>query len=298
MKNRVKFEEFIRRMDKVYAEIDSYDDPTIKKVVSVFTKRAKILTFVNNVLGVVISLFFCTYPFFSSKTLPYAIWIPGINVFKTPIYEILYIIQVWIIEMIRKFTTRVWPFSFQIILTAPGCHCYIPFTCFFISSTLFGIIQIKTLQHQLRNATESSRDNAEIDVKLNEFIKTQLRIVDYIKDINNLVGFICLVELLSFGLMLIALLFLLKIVSFLKIVQLFDPFFSDRRRNCSILHRLRLHQHNSVPSFRLVLAFERDSWRVDGNQLGCLRFKFPRLYNSNEAKIDSDYYASPATIGN
>lgn len=78
------------------------------------------------------------------------------------------------------------------------------------------MIQIKTLQHQLRDVKESSENNKEIDEKLNEFIETQLKIIEYINDINDLVGFISLVEFLSFGLMLIALLFMLNIVSFLK----------------------------------------------------------------------------------
>jgi odorant receptor len=95
----------------------------------------------------------------------------------------------------------------------PGCHCYIPFTCLFISSTLFGMIQMKALQHQLRTVKETSKDNEEINRKLNKFIETQNKVIEYIREINDLVGFICLVEFLSFGLMLIALLFLLSIVS-------------------------------------------------------------------------------------
>lgn len=99
------------------------------------------------------------------------------------------------------------------MLTGPSGIAYVSFTCFFVSSTLFGLAQIQTLQQQLRTIKESSKDNEEIDKKLNKIIDTQVEIARYVKDINSLVSAICLVDLLSFGLMLIALLSLLTIVS-------------------------------------------------------------------------------------
>lgn len=73
---------------------------------------------------------------------------------------------------------------------------------------------MKTLQQQLRTIKETSSSNEEIDEKLNRFIDIQMKIIEYIKDLNDLVAYICLADFLSFGMMLIALLFLLNTVSF------------------------------------------------------------------------------------
>lgn len=75
---------------------------------------------------------------------------------------------------------------------------------------------MKTLQQQLQTIKESPNGNSEIDEKLNRLIKVQQRIIDYVSELNNLVSYSCLVELLTYGLMLIALLFMLNIVSVMR----------------------------------------------------------------------------------
>jgi odorant receptor len=94
MKNRVKFENFIRQMDAAYNEISMLKDDVIKADVSFYTTRAVILTIFNQVLGIVISIFFVVYPLFAGRNLPYALWIPGVDIYKSPIYEIVYIVEV------------------------------------------------------------------------------------------------------------------------------------------------------------------------------------------------------------
>jgi hypothetical protein len=116
---------------------------------------------------------------------------------------------------------------------------------------------MKTLQHQLKNIKESSENNDEINKKLDQLIESQKRIIEYINDINDLVGVICLVELLSFGLMLVALLFLMNLVRCLRIHLIFLNFSSSGHVWVhSVLYGFCLYLHDSLPNFRTLLAFK------------------------------------------
>uniref|UniRef100_A0A182YSY8 Uncharacterized protein n=2 Tax=Anopheles stephensi TaxID=30069 RepID=A0A182YSY8_ANOST len=122
-------------------------------------------------------------------------FIPGISIFDTPLYEISYIAQA--------------------VLTFPGCCMHVPYTSFFASGTLLGMIQIKTLQYRLKNFKSLISESDEKDIKrrLHKLIEDHLRIIRFVKDINDLVTYICLIEFLSFGLILCALLFLLNVIN-------------------------------------------------------------------------------------
>lgn len=178
-------------MVDVYDELSNIKDARIEKTITIYTSRARTISKFNLWIGLMISICFCIYPLFTGeRSLPYGVWIPFLDSLKSPTYEIMYAIQ--------------------IILTAPGCHMYIPFTNFYTSSTLFGIIQIKALKQQLRTIADS--DDEEVDVKLNRYIEVHKRIINYVDELNSMVTYSCFIEFMSFGLMLIALLFLLNIV--------------------------------------------------------------------------------------
>uniref|UniRef100_A0A182SXX9 Uncharacterized protein n=1 Tax=Anopheles maculatus TaxID=74869 RepID=A0A182SXX9_9DIPT len=170
------------------------NDEVITKLVATYTKRARFLSISNLALGAFISGCFVVYPLFTGQRgLPYGMFIPGVNNFDSPQYEIFYLTQ--------------------LVLTFPGCCMYIPYTSFFASSTLFGLVQIKTLQHQLRNfrSENLSESTTALNRKLQRLIEDHKRIIRYVQELNDLVTYICLIEFLSFGLMLCALLFLLNI---------------------------------------------------------------------------------------
>lgn len=89
-----KFEDFIRRMDETYDEIDKLDDPVVKTIIMRTTKRARLLTQINFGLGVMVCGFFAIYPFLAGRSLPYGLWIPGLDTLSMPIYAVVYIIEV------------------------------------------------------------------------------------------------------------------------------------------------------------------------------------------------------------
>ncbi|XP_049549243.1 odorant receptor Or2-like [Anopheles darlingi] len=195
---RQKYEVFLASAANVYQEIRVSDDDVIGKLVEDYTRRARILSISNLALGAFISGCFVVYPLFTGqRSLPYGMFIPGVSNFESPQYEIFYIMQ--------------------LVLTFPGCCMYIPYTSFFATSTLFGLVQIKTLQHQLRmfrsTGSNLGRRTPTLDRQLTKFIEDHKRIIRYVQDLNGLVTYICLIEFLSFGLMLCALLFLLNIIS-------------------------------------------------------------------------------------
>lgn len=97
-------------------------------------------------------------------------------------------------------------------MCAPAAIFYLQTTLFVISSTLFAIVQMKTLQQQLRTIADNSTDHKEIDKKLNNLIQIHSRIIKFVKDLDDLMAFNALFELLTFGIMMVAILFLLNTV--------------------------------------------------------------------------------------
>ncbi|EAT42450.1 AAEL006005-PA [Aedes aegypti] len=190
-----EYESFLEKIADVYREIISMPDEKTKEMVQLFTKRARVMSVSNLGLGAFISACFVVYPLFTGeRRLPYGMHIPGVNKFESPLYEILYVMQA--------------------VLTFPGCCMYIPFTSFFASTSLFGLIQIKSLQYRLENFKQNGtgKSNKEQRSQLEAIISDHQRVIAYVGELNGLVTYICLVELLSFGMMLCALLFLLVII--------------------------------------------------------------------------------------
>ncbi|XP_062553253.1 odorant receptor Or2-like [Armigeres subalbatus] len=191
----VDYETFMEKIAIVYEEIDSSSDEHFKKTIQLFTKRARLMSISNLGLGAFISACYVVYPLFTrERRLPYGLHIPGVNKFESPLYEILFVLQA--------------------LLTFPGCCMYIPYTSFFASTSIFGLVQIKSLQYRLENFKKDSCEKAENkqNYQLEAIINDHQRVITYVEELNDLVTNICLVELLSFGTMLCALLFLLVII--------------------------------------------------------------------------------------
>ncbi|XP_053693056.1 odorant receptor Or2-like [Sabethes cyaneus] len=192
--NRGKFEHFLERIAVEYKKIETTDDYFIRWTVSNFTRQARMLSFGNLCLGGIICTCFAVYPLFAGgRKLLYGVYIPTINEFDSPQYEILYVIQV--------------------LLLFPGSCMYIPFPSFFSSITLFGLIQIKTLQYQLTTLGDTSKgkDARNLNLIVNNLIEDHLHIINYVQDVNLLFSNICLAEFLMSGILMSALLFFLSI---------------------------------------------------------------------------------------
>uniref|UniRef100_A0A182NEE0 Uncharacterized protein n=1 Tax=Anopheles dirus TaxID=7168 RepID=A0A182NEE0_9DIPT len=186
--NRRKFETFFEGVAAEYTLLEKNDE--IRPVLERYTRRGRMLSISNLWLGAFISACFVTYPLFvPGRGLPYGVTIPGVDVLATPTYEVLFVLQVY--------------------LTFPACCMYIPFTSFYATCTLFALVQIAALKQRL-GRLRVDRTGA-LFAELKECLQYHKQIIQYVHDLNSLVTYICLLEFLSFGMMLCALLFLLSI---------------------------------------------------------------------------------------
>ncbi|XP_065079003.1 odorant receptor Or2-like [Ochlerotatus camptorhynchus] len=190
MGNRRKFEVFLEGIADEYAVLENQND--IRPLMDRLTRRARILSKSNLWLGAFISACFVTYPLFSPDNgLPYGVYVPGVDVHASPIYEIVFLLQIY--------------------LTFPACCMYIPFTSFYCTCTLFGLIRIAALKRFLEGIHEYNTSRQMLFARIKECLQYHNKIIKYVSDLNELVTYIFLLELLSFGMMLCALLFLLSI---------------------------------------------------------------------------------------
>nr|ACH69144.1 odorant receptor 2 [Anopheles quadriannulatus] len=195
--NRRKFETFFEGVAAEYALLEKNDD--IRPVLERYTRRGRMLSISNLWLGAFISACFVTYPLFvPGRGLPYGVTIPGVDVLATPTYQLVFVLQVY--------------------LTFPACCMYIPFTSFYATCTLFALVQIAALKQRLGRLGRHSGTVATtghspctLFAELKECLKYHKQIIQYVHDLNSLVTHLCLLEFLSFGMMLCALLFLLSI---------------------------------------------------------------------------------------
>ncbi|XP_055539775.1 odorant receptor Or2-like isoform X2 [Wyeomyia smithii] len=190
MTNRHKFERFFDGIASEYRRLENQND--IRPLLERLTRRARILSKSNLWLGAFISACFVTYPLFSPENvLPYGVYMPGIDLYASPVYEIVFVLQIY--------------------LTFPACCMYIPFTSFYCTCSLFGLVRIAALKRSLERLHEHNRSEQTLLAKMKECLVYHKEIIRYVADLNELVTYIFLLELLSFGMMLCALLFLLSI---------------------------------------------------------------------------------------
>uniref|UniRef100_A0A182WQR7 Odorant receptor n=1 Tax=Anopheles minimus TaxID=112268 RepID=A0A182WQR7_9DIPT len=83
--NREKYECFLTGSAKIYEELRIGKDKTISKIIDTYTKRARVLSISNLILGAIISSCFVVFPLFTGeRRLPYGMFIPGLNIFDSP----------------------------------------------------------------------------------------------------------------------------------------------------------------------------------------------------------------------
>lgn len=190
------------------------------------SKEAHAFTRNNLSLGFFSCALFWTYPIVSGRRdLPYGVYLPGVDNTSSPYYELFY--------------------ACQILFTLCGCCIYMPFACVVTSFIKLGLTLIKILQHKLFTIAQNSSvrpdhrlDQKVVESKFRHCIELHKRIIIYVSRINRLVATVNLIELLTFGILLCALLFLCNIVNsvpqlcmalsyvVLIMVQLFIPYWN------------------------------------------------------------------------
>lgn len=183
---------------------DSGDDRAIE-ILHQMSLRATIFSRSNLSLGSLATVLFLSYPrLIGSPNLPYGLYIHGVDFLTSPAYEIGYV--------------------FEILVTCFTVMLYIPFINIVMSFIIFGIGLIQNLNFKFQTIAEPAPedkvwvDNDLIERRFKLYIEYHKRIIRYVDEINELVSTVCLVEIILFGVLLSALLFLTVIVQ--KRVQL------------------------------------------------------------------------------
>lgn len=143
----------------------------------------------NYSYGLFSSIGFLSFPFIMGNgEMPYPMYIRGVDFSSSPAYEMGYFIE--------------------IVVTITGNCMYFPFICMVMSFILFAICWIEILTQKLKDLTETE-DQDRLHLKLRLYVEYHLRVIRYVDELNSLISPLCLVEIILYGLLLSALLFLI-----------------------------------------------------------------------------------------
>ncbi|XP_075153106.1 odorant receptor 30a-like [Haematobia irritans] len=189
--NRSQFEEFLERIRLLYIELMQSDDQWVRRKLQETTLAANSIAKINLVMGICSVISFLLYPIFATtKVLPFGIYFPGVNKYESPFYEIFFILQ--------------------IILAPIGCCMFIPFTNLIVALILFDILMCKVLQRKLRHLKDNNSPNVRNIIIW--CIEYQTQLIDNVRIINNMTTYTFLLEFLTCGAMLCAMMFTLVTV--------------------------------------------------------------------------------------
>ncbi|XP_030381125.1 odorant receptor 43a [Scaptodrosophila lebanonensis] len=189
----VHFESFLMVMEGIYSQIMRSSDTSCKQILLAVEQDARGIAIFNltaSFLDIVGALFF---PLFSEQRMhPFGVALPMVNMTSTPIYEIVYIVQV--------------PTPFVLTLL------YMPFVSLFAAFALFGKAMLQILNYKLEHIAHLDTEEERLRM-LFACIRFYHSVFRYVRQLNDLVTFIVGVEALIFGVIIALLLFCLNIIS-------------------------------------------------------------------------------------
>ena len=154
--------------------------------------RAGSFTKFNFFFGCLTASAFCIYPIvIEGRDLPYGLYITRIDFEASPVYQSAY--------------------AAEIAITCVGIGLYFPFISMVMSFILFGMCLVQILVQKLGDLREDE-DQQLLAKKLRLCVEHHKRIIRYVDELNGLISMLCLAEILLFGVLLSALLFLVVIV--------------------------------------------------------------------------------------
>ncbi|EDW63258.1 odorant receptor 30a [Drosophila virilis] len=187
---RTRYERFLELFKGYYIQLLNSSDLHIRQLVADATQLSKTIGRINLVMGTCSCVGFVTYPIFGSeRVLPYGMYVPGIDKYASPYYEIFFVVQ--------------------FIMTPMGCCMYIPYTNLVVTFTLFAILMCRVLQHKLR--TLQQLRGIRVRHEIIWCIRYQVKLARLVDAMNELTTNLHLFEFLCFGAMLCVLLFSLII---------------------------------------------------------------------------------------
>ncbi|XP_037819130.1 odorant receptor Or2-like [Lucilia sericata] len=192
MKNHEKFIKFMKVIETWYKEAELTNDIAAWSILKKLPKRTGAISKFGLIFGSFGGVVTAIIPLLlSHRTHPYSVYIIGVNALESPLYEIIYFVQCFILI----------PF---VVCT------YIPFTNLFIAWLIFGIHILQVLRKKFELLPGGNDPDQLRSLKM--LIKYHKRIIRYGENLEDLVSHVCFVELLLFTAMLSVLLICILLV--------------------------------------------------------------------------------------
>nr|QKN21247.1 odorant receptor [Bactrocera dorsalis]QKN21361.1 odorant receptor [Bactrocera dorsalis] len=196
IKNRDKFEALMEELVTLYDDIQDSGDDYAKSVLAAATKSARNISIFNLSASFSDLIVAMAYPLFQQQRVhPFGVALPGIDVTRSPLYELIYIGQL----------------SFPFTLSS----MYMPYVSSFATFSMFGKAALQILQNNLRNLCDNMKSKTEEELFeiLRKNIAYHARIARYVSDFNELVTYMVLIEFLLFSCVICSLLFCINITT-------------------------------------------------------------------------------------
>nr|AKI29035.1 odorant receptor 43a-1 [Bactrocera dorsalis] len=196
IKNRDKCEALMEELVTLYDDIQDSDDDYAKSVLAAATKSARNISIFNLSASFSDLIVAMAYPLFQQQRVhPFGVALPGIDVTRSPLYELIYIGQL----------------SFPFTLSS----MYMPYVSSFATFSMFGKAALQILQNNLRNLCDNMKSKTEEELFeiLRKNIAYHARIARYVSDFNELVTYMVLIEFLLFSCVICSLLFCINITT-------------------------------------------------------------------------------------
>ncbi|KAH8372801.1 hypothetical protein KR009_005141 [Drosophila setifemur] len=191
---RLQFEYFLRQVLVLFHSFRGASDERERKILQRAERDARRLAILNlsasflDIVGALLSPLFR-----EERAHPFGVELPGVNMTRTPVYEIVYLAQL----------------PTPLLLSM----MYMPFVSLFAGLAIFGKAMLQILVHRLNQLGAEGQSEEDRYQMLVVCIRYHTRVMGYVSQLNDLVTNILAAEAIIFGSIMCSLLFCLNIIT-------------------------------------------------------------------------------------
>ncbi|KAH8284903.1 hypothetical protein KR054_002560 [Drosophila jambulina] len=191
---RVQFEEFLAQLSTLFYSIFDPTDELGRGILRRAEREARRLAILNlsasflDIIGALLSPLFR-----EERAHPFGVALPGVNMTRSPLYEAVYLAQL----------------PSPVLLSM----MYMPFVSLFAGMAIFGKAMLKILVHRLEQIGGKEQSEEVRLSMLTACIRYHIRVIWYVRELNELVTNIVAAEAIIFGSIICSLLFCLNIIT-------------------------------------------------------------------------------------
>ncbi|XP_017958915.1 odorant receptor 43a [Drosophila navojoa] len=193
MWKRLAFEKFLEQVTHLYREIEASSDEFCRNLLAMAVAESRRLAIFNltaSFLDILGALIFAL--FLEQRTHPFGVALPGMDMQRTPAYQIFYVLQL----------------PTPVVLSM----MYMPFVSLFAAFALFGRALLQILAHKLSRIGQLQAEEQRYQMLI-ACIQLHITIASYVRNLTALIAYIIGAEALIFGGIICSLLFCLNIIT-------------------------------------------------------------------------------------